>query len=72
MLKDNKDAVVASVSMFEGLAGGKGKFTSANGLFDRNERISDVLEWAMAHSTGLGREMIKVELARNERAQPTS
>ena len=64
---ETEKTVVATVSMFEPLSGGKSKFTNSIGLFKPTETIEDVLEWARLHATESGNELIKVELSRNAR-----
>ena len=62
-----KETVVASVSMFEPLSGSKGKFTSSVALFDRGESIGEVMDWAREFADYNGRQVIKIELSKNDR-----
>jgi len=64
---ETEKTIVATVSMFELLSGGKSKFTNSVGLFKPSEALGEVLEWARLHATESGNEMIKVELSRNAR-----
>ena len=59
--------IVASVSMFEPLSGSKGKFTSSVALFERGESIGEVMDWAREFADRNGRQVIKIELSRNDR-----
>jgi len=62
-----KETVVASVSMFEPLSGSKGKFTSSVALFERGESVGEVMDWAREFADRNGRQVIKIELSRNDR-----
>ena len=62
-----KETVVASVSMFEPLSGSKGKFTNSVALFERAESLGEVMDWAREFADRNGRQVIKIELSRNDR-----
>ena len=71
-MTDTRETIVACVSMFEPLSGSKGKFTSSVALFDQAEPCGEVMRWAREFADRNGRQVIKVELSKNDRAIPSA
>jgi len=67
--KDGGPSVVASVTLFEKMEGGRGKFCTIQGVFENFEAINEVLKFADEEATERKQTVIKIELGRDERKE---
>ena len=61
--------VVTSVTLFEKMEGGRGKFCTIQGVFEAFETLDEVLKFADEEATERKQSVIKIELGRDERKE---
>ena len=67
--EDGAPRVVASVTLFEKMEGGRGKFCTIQGVFEEFEPLGEVLKFADEEATERKQTVIKIELGRDERKE---
>lgn len=63
----SESSFIITLSMFEPLAGGKGKFSSARAVFQPTDTLHDVMQWAKKYARESEQEIVKVEVSENSR-----